>query len=165
MEHVIQFLTDERLLIPGTGSVGVKGQILEIGPGKPGANFPYRSPDEQRMHYGEQFYVLIQAIGDDGEDMDHPDIGRTLEGVVSGIEPEDASAGPQGVHKVMKERGKPEVANAKAKGVEDEPEPETKTKKKKSTKKKTSTSKSKKTDKEEKSSKKKKKLKKKSKDS
>ena len=162
MEYVVQFLTDERLLIPGTGSVAVKGQILEIGPNKPGATFPYRSPSEQKTHYGEQFYVLIQVIDNDGEDIEHPDIGRTLEGVVSGIEPEDASVGPQGVHEVMRTRGMAGVADTKAKGEENSP-PKDKSRRKK---KKVKSSKSK-SETEEKKVKKttKKKKKKKSKDS
>lgn len=103
---VIQFITNTRLLIPGTANVGVRGQVLEIGPGKPGVNFPYRSPIDQKTHYGEQKYVLLRYLDDVGDDEEHEDIDVRLDGGPSVIDINDAATGPTGVHKVMSERGK-----------------------------------------------------------
>ncbi len=106
MEFTIQFVTDERLLIPGTGNVAVSGQVLEIGRGKPGATFPYRSPLEQIEHYGRQHYVLLRATDDEGKDIDHDDLNVNAEGGPSAISAEEASSAPSGVHQVMSDLGK-----------------------------------------------------------
>lgn len=78
--YVIQFITDEPLMIPGTGGVAVRGQVLEIGPGRAGANFPYRSPRGQIQHYkGRQHYMLIDAVSDDGKRIkNHPDLNVVI---------------------------------------------------------------------------------------
>lgn len=99
--YTIQFVTDRRLLIPGTGSVGVRGQLLEIGLGKPGANFPYRSPAAQKQMYGEQVYVLISDVDEYGEDVENADIGVNIDGGPSSINPNDASQFPDGVHEAL----------------------------------------------------------------
>lgn len=101
----VQFITNTRLMIPGTGNVGVRGQLLEIGRGKPGATFPYRSPRDQMDHYGEQKYVLLSAVDEDGVDIDHGDIEVNLSKGPTTIDAEDVSSGPEGVHDVMKIRG------------------------------------------------------------
>lgn len=91
---LIQFITDDPILITGTGSVAVRGQLLEVGPGKIGANFPYRDPEGQLSHYGEQKYVLIAAYNAAGEEIDHDDVERTADGSVTFIDPEDAASEP-----------------------------------------------------------------------
>lgn len=101
----VQFVTDTRLMIPGTASVGVRGQLLEIGRGKTGAIFPYRSPRDQIEHYGEQKYVLMSAVDEEGLDVDHEDIEVNLSKGPTTIDAEDVSSGPEGVHEVMKDRG------------------------------------------------------------
>lgn len=132
--YTIQFSTDRRLLIPGTGSVGVRGQLLEIGPGKTGANFPYRSPTLQRQHYGEQLFVLVSVVDEYGDDVEDADIGVNLDGGPSLIDPEDASLVPDGVHEAMhRDPGTTQVTNVTNVIDEKEEKEEEKPEKKKST--------------------------------
>jgi len=97
----IQFVTDERLMIPGTGSVGVRGALLEIGPGRPGANFRYRSPREQITHYGKQHYILLSCSDESGDAIEHPDLGERF-GDADIVEAKDVSNGPSGDHEILK---------------------------------------------------------------
>lgn len=122
----IQFITDERLMIPGSGGVGVRGGLLEIGPGLPGQMFPYRSPREQIKHYGKQHYVLITVTDEEGEEIDHPDLGVTLVGSI--VEPEDAADEPTGTHEVLKQLSMdPSIkTSAKPKVEEDSADEDTK---------------------------------------
>lgn len=99
--YSVQFITDKRYLIPGTGNVAVKGQVLEIGPGKTGANFPYRSPKRQIDHYGNQIMVLLRVTDELGEEVEHADIGVNLDGGPSVIDAEDASLVPDGIHEAL----------------------------------------------------------------
>ncbi len=92
--YLIQFIDDEPILIPGTGSVAVRGQFLDIGPGKLGVNFPYRSPEEQVEHYKQQKYVLVAAYDEEENEIDHPDIERTADGGHAFIDAEDAAQEP-----------------------------------------------------------------------
>lgn len=101
----VQFITDTRLMIPGTGSVGVRGQLLEIGQGKPGSIFPYRSPRDQIDHYGEQKYVLMSAVDEEGLEVDNNDIEVNLSKGPTTIDAKDVSSHPEGVHNVMKDMG------------------------------------------------------------
>ncbi len=101
----VQFVTDRRILIPGTGNVAVRGQLLEIGPGKPGTEFPYRSPKEQIDHYGEQLFVLLSVKDEEGFEEDHLDVDVNLGKGPATIDAEDVSTAPEGVHEVMKNRG------------------------------------------------------------
>lgn len=127
----IQFITDERLMIPGTGSVGVRGQLLEIGPGRAGANFRYRSPREQIRHYGKQHYVLLTAVDDDGEPEDHPDLEVNMTGGPAILD--EADDEPTGTHEVLKKLSMDPDAN-KSSDEEDEEEEEKAATKKTSTK-------------------------------
>jgi hypothetical protein len=97
----IQFVTDERLMIPGTGSVGVRGALLEIGPGRPGANFRYRSPREQITHYGRQHYVLLSCSDESGDAVDHPDLNERF-GDAQIVEEKDVSNAPSGDHEILR---------------------------------------------------------------
>lgn len=92
--YLIQFIDNEPILIPGTGSVAVRGQFLEVGPGKIGANFPYRSPEDQVRHYRGQKYILVAAYDEDGLEIDHPDIERTADGGTIFIEEDEADNEP-----------------------------------------------------------------------
>lgn len=138
---LIQFVTDERLLIPGAGTVGVRGQNLEIGPGKVGANFPYRSPRKQVEHYGMQHYVLLAAYDEFGRQIEHVDEGVRIDGGPSFIEASEASDGPTGYHeKLVNPLGiSPSTENDEDEDEEEEEEEE-KPKRKSSAKKRTSES-------------------------
>ena len=104
MKLTIQFVTDERILIRGTGGVSVRGQILNIGPGEVGARFDYHSPEEQKEMFGRQNWVLIAAEDDDGSPIRHPDLGRSIDGPAF-IDPALAANWPSGVHDFMREQG------------------------------------------------------------
>lgn len=100
----IQFITNERIMIPGTASVGVRGQLLRIGPGELGAQFPYRSPRQQINHYGKQHYMLIGSFDAEGSPIENdPDLMIRVDG--GGIvEPGQEDDSPTGVHDVIKQR-------------------------------------------------------------
>ena len=104
MKLTIQFVTDERILIRGTGGVSVRGQILDIGPGEVGARFDYHSPEEQKDMFGRQNWVLIAAEDDNGDPIRHPDLGRSIDGPAF-IDPALAANWPSGVHDFMREQG------------------------------------------------------------
>lgn len=129
----IQFNDDERLLIPGQG-VAVRGQLLEIGEGRTGQAFPYRSPRAQVQHYGEQHYVLVKYEDEYGRALDHPDLDVIIDkSRPAFIEARDAAEEPEGTHAKMRELS--EMAPRRSKrtdvierGIEDSDRPRKKKK-------------------------------------
>lgn len=109
----IQFITDERLMVPGTGLTAIKGQVLGIGPGELGANFPYKNRSEQIAMYGEQHYVLVASFDEDGNMVEDTEYEPEKE-----IDVQNVATAPQGVHEVMRDRGADGVDEATREAAE-----------------------------------------------
>lgn len=142
MRLTIQFISDERILIRGTGGVSVRGQVLVIAPNEAGSRFEYKSPEEQKEMYGKQHWILLMAENDKGKAVSHPDLGRTLDGV--GLRDAGLVARwPQGVHDYMKDSSSlgPDIEDLSEERPDDEDEPTPKLKTVKSKKPKSAKSK------------------------
>ena len=70
----IQFVGNKNFFV-GSDGVSVRGQILRIGPGEVGETFTYLSPRQQMEQFNSQEWVLLAAYDDDGEPVDHGDVG------------------------------------------------------------------------------------------
>lgn len=109
----IQFITDERLMVPGTGLTAIKGQVLGVGPGELGANFPYMNRSEQIAMYGEQHYVLVASFDEDGNMIEDTEYEPEKE-----IDAANVLTAPQGVHEVLRELGADGVDEATREAAE-----------------------------------------------
>lgn len=109
----IQFITDERLMVPGTGLTAIKGQVLGIGPGELGANFPYKNRSDQIAMYGEQHYVLVASFDEDGNMVEDTEYEPEKE-----IDVQNVMTAPQGIHEVMRDRGAEGVDEATREAAE-----------------------------------------------
>lgn len=113
MVRHIQFITDERLMVPGTGLTAIKGQVLGIGPGELGANFPYMNRSAQIAMYGEQHYVLVASFDEDGNMIEDTEYEPEKE-----IDAANVLTSPQGVHEVLRELGADGVDEATREAAE-----------------------------------------------
>lgn len=113
MVRHIQFITDERLMVPGTGLTAIKGQVLGVGPGELGANFPYKNRSEQIAMYGEQHYVLVASFDEDGNMVEDTEYEPEKE-----IDSANVLTAPKGVHEVLRDLGADGVDEATREAAE-----------------------------------------------
>ena len=113
MVRHIQFITDERLMVPGTGLTAIKGQLLGVGSGELGANFPYRNRSDQIAMYGEQHYVLVASFDKDGNMVEDTEYEPEKE-----IDAANVLTAPQGVHEVLRDLGADGVDEATREAAE-----------------------------------------------
>lgn len=140
--YMVQFVTPQNFSIPGAGAVTERGYVLEIGAGRLGENFPYRSPREQVRHYGHQAYVLIAAYDEFGNQVPHPDLNVALDDTPSFIDAKEIPEAPVSGHREAFERiSTGDKASRVEKSTEEKPKKKRTSTKKSSTKKSSTTKK------------------------